>query len=453
MKRFKLGFRVLVYPLLVVCLSCRAAADERQILHDVKAFFEASNAEMRAELVRKIESNPAYDRTKVSDYLLRAGLFDKKVSGWTEINVSVLTGANRDVLVRIPEGYTPKRRWPLIYALHAGGTNATWALNYMERVLGSEAEQYLIAAPTNCNTPDFDPYDMPAVLFAVKKLVSVDSDRVYATGYSAGGMATWALTVLHPDEFAAFIPIAGSVYIGAQTNRFLPNLANTYVFNVWGAQDTLPGWRGEGAPGIAESNRRLIKTVESFQLPVDSYEFPNKGHHGIEPPHAALMSALRRVRTQYPPKVDHVFQHARQARAYWLERNVLRGERWPGRPLPSDMKPGEDGERAIERALRGQQAEFHGRIDGQTVTVTSRDVEGLTVWFGDGMIDWQEEVHVVVDDAEVFKGKLKPDLYVCLMQARRAYDFDRLRWAGLMLNGTNPAEPVTGKTRFFNPVP
>ena len=90
---------------------------------------------------------------------------------------------------------------------------------------------------------------------------------------------------------------------------------------------------------------------------------------------------------------------------------------------------------------------------GRTNPVTSRNVEEMTVWFGDGMIDWNEEVRVVVDDAEVFKGRIKPDLHVCRTRAKRTYDFDRLRWAGLILKNAESAELVTGKTRFFTPVP
>ncbi len=51
------------------------------------------------------------------------------------------------------------------------------------------------------------------------------------------------------------------------------------------------------------------------------------------------------------------------------------------------------------------------------------------------MIDWSQPVSVTVDGKRVFVGTLKPDLLVCLLQAARTYDFDRLRWAGLRVRG------------------
>ena len=57
------------------------------------------------------------------------------------------------------------------------------------------------------------------------------------------------------------IPVAGSLYIGPQTPAFLVNMAHTYVLNVWGAKDNLPGWDADKI-GIAESNRRLRAEVE-----------------------------------------------------------------------------------------------------------------------------------------------------------------------------------------------
>jgi S-formylglutathione hydrolase FrmB len=45
----------------------------------------------------------------------------------------------------------------------------------------------------------------------------VDQDRVYVTGHSMGGWGSYLLTVLHPDRFAAAMPVAGPVTQGAWT--------------------------------------------------------------------------------------------------------------------------------------------------------------------------------------------------------------------------------------------
>jgi hypothetical protein len=43
---------------------------------------------------------------------------------------------------------------------------------------------------------------------------------------------------------------------------------------------------------------------------------------------------------------------------------------------------------------------------------------------------------------------LKPDLLLCLTQAARTLDFDRLRWAGVRIGARLAAAPVTAATPF-----
>lgn len=59
-----------------------------------------------------------------------------------------------------------------------------------------------------------------------------------------------------------------------------------------------------------------------------------------------------------------------------------------------------------------------------------------------------EPVSLRVDGEPVFAGKLKRDLYVCLAQAARTRDFERLRWAGLRVAASGEVKRVTGRTGF-----
>jgi hypothetical protein len=436
-----------------VCMSLQAAAGEKQIISSVEAFFAATDFARRAELVGQMQSDPAYNRADVRRYLSRANLFEKLEPGRMKTTVSSPDGPNRQVTLRIPDEYSPKTEFPLIYALHGGGGNAAGAIHRVERMLGPDVDRFIVAAPTHYRAADFYPYETPAVLLAIKKLVRVDSDRVYVTGYSAGSYSSWALAVLQPDEFAALVPIAGSLYIGQQTGAFLPNIRHTYVLNVWGAKDSLPGGWDRKATGIADSNRRLRGAVAGLDLPIDFCEIPNKGHGGVRPPKDRLMAALNRLRARYPRQVHHMFQHACQARAYWLERNCLANEHWPSCPVPRDRRPGEHANDAITRALDAQRGELRGYVEGQSITVSCTNAGEITIWVGDGMVDWNRDVRVVAGGTEVFNGRLKPDLFVCLSQAARTYDFHRLRWAGLIVSESSPARPVTGRTVFLEPHP
>jgi predicted peptidase len=50
-----------------------------------------------------------------------------------------------------------------------------------------------------------------AALDDVAKNFAIDEDRVYVTGISMGGYGAWQLASMHPERFAAAVPICGGV--------------------------------------------------------------------------------------------------------------------------------------------------------------------------------------------------------------------------------------------------
>lgn len=446
---------VLVILGLVVLSGLPASSDDSAILRAVEQFFATDDPDRREELVRQIQRDPTYQRADLSRYLHRARLFDQLDSGPLKLEVSLGERRARRVVLRIPHGYAPTKKWPLIYALHGSGGNAENILEYYERVLGRAVNQYVLAAP--------DHYDEVivlserpehlAVLREIKRRVRVDSERVYVTGYSMGGHTSWTLVVLHPDEFAAAVPIAGSLSLPGVDRlwpTFLPNVQNTYVLQVWGGQDRL-GDDGQASShgGIAGTNRKLRDVVAELQLPVDSYEDPDKAHGDVVPPRDVLLKALRRERVACPAKVQHTFRRLHEAHAYWLEGHTWQGEAWDRANLGRvELRPDEDPGEALYRAIRARLGELRGEIIGQRVDVRRKHVGELTVWLSDGMIDWTQPLTVNVSGRQVFEGVLEPDLFVCLTQAARTRDFERLRWAGLRCRPGQKAEVETGHTAF-----
>jgi len=292
------------------------------------------------------------------------------------------------------------------------------------------------------------------VLLGLKKHLHIDSDRVYLMGYSLGGHTTWNLAVLHADQFAGAVPVAGSFAL-AEVDQlwdvFLPNVANLPMLNAWGAHDT-GGFEGrEESPqgGIAGLNRLLTEHIIRLGLPVKTFEDPNKGHGGICPPRPQLLPLMRRRRERYPEQVQHTFRHLYQAQTYWLEGHAWKGAHWGDSYQGHiEFQPDEDPHDALLRTIRGKLGEMRGTIDGQTIDVRRKKITELTIWIGDEMIDWAQPVTVKVSGRTVFEDKLAPDLFVCLNQAARTYDFDRLRWAGLRFRSGSKTRLVTGRTEF-----
>ena len=102
----------------------------------------------------------------------------------------------------------------------------------------------------------------------------------------------------------------------------------------------------------------------------------------------------------------------------------------------------------LGREIHKRLGALSGEIDAQTIHLTQQHIARMILWFGEGMIDWEQPVIVFRDGRKVADQKMEPDLLVCLTQARRTYDFDRLRWAGLELGPGRRGNVVMGKTKF-----
>jgi poly(3-hydroxybutyrate) depolymerase len=452
---------------LVLWAATPARADQAAILANLKAFFETDNADQRAELARQIESDPTYDRARVSAWLHAAELFHPHQPGRSQIRVPIDDGRNLNVTLRIPTDYDPQRPYPLLYVLHGSGGNGADVIGYVEQLLGGEIEQYVVAAPSGYRQVVVHSTTPPstehlAALLAVRKTVHVDNDRVFVMGYSRGGHAAWTLAVLHPDQFAGVIAVAGTLILqdyGELFETFLPNIAATRVFACWGendvmsADDVTPSEDG----GIAGLNRQLCKLGASLELPLTWYEVPDGGHTDVVPPAEDIRKLLSARREHYPRSIRHVFRLTYQGQTAWIEAHAWRGSWWDDQPLKISFLEGENaGDPAVQRAalaraVRGRLGELRGEIDGQQINVYRKKISELTVWIGDGMIDWEQPVALEVNGRKAFEGQLTPDLFVCLTQAARTYDFDRLRWAGLRFKSGAKTQVVTGRTPFPPP--
>jgi len=436
-------------------------ADEAAIVADIQAFFATDATAERVELARRIAQDAAYDRASVSTWLHQAGLFEALRPGKLETQVPLSTGGTRTIVLRIPKEYDPARPWPLIYALHGSRGHAADIIGYVQHLLGDEVESYVVAAPdryadTAIHQNEWPPTgEHPAALLRIRQTVHVDSDRVFVLGYSMGGHTSWTLAVLHADQFAGAVPLAGTFTLIVPDRlweTFLPNLADLPVLCVWGADDTQDERRRPSPDGgIAGINRRLRQLGGKLHSPITMIELPDKGHGDVAPPADELAGILAQTRVHYPRKVQHTFRHLCQGSAYWLEAHQWTGEQWTDKKRTIVLREGDnlsgnlDLDEAAAREYRSLLGQLRGEIDGQEIRVQRKKINELTVWIGDGMIDWEQPVILKTGGQEPFEVKLQPDLYICLSQAARTWDFDRLRWAGIRVR------PSAGKPHLVTP--
>ncbi|MFO0840434.1 MAG: hypothetical protein U1D55_18150 [Phycisphaerae bacterium] len=445
--------RSLAVAAVALCTAAPLRSDDEAVRAGIRMFFATSNVTRRASIARDIQRDAAFDAGKMSQYLHDAGLIQPLEPGTTQLDVLLPNGVLRRVNLRVPKRYDHNKPWPLLYALHGTGGNGPGIIRFVEHVLGDKIDDFVIAAPNDYEEAALAAAAAPVgehvlTLRAVRKLVHIDADRVFAMGYSRGGHTSWTLAITHPDEFAGVIPLAGALLL-PQVDKlydpFVENAASTSVLAAWGADDSA-GDDGGASPngGIAGLNRKLTQFLSSRTLPIKMVELPGTGHAGVLPPTAPLAELLDARRERYPKRVKHAFRALSQARAYWLEGQSWTGSAWdPAKPMTIEPRGKETPEDALCREIRTRLGGLEGVAQGNTLDVTRKKLDSLTVWIGDELgIDWRQPVVLKMNGRKDWEARLDRSVYVCLSQAAETFDFERLRWAGLQFRTGRPTTPI-----------
>ncbi len=155
-------------------------------------------------------------------------------------------------LLYLPTGYedNPAKTWPLIFFLHGSGDRGD------NLFLLAKASPFMfirekgplpciIAAPLlAASRPEFPSLYLEGALAEIQANYRVDPQRIYLTGLSLGGEATYRLAVDQPDTFAALAPL--SAFANADTLAKIDRIKALPVWAIHGADDTVvPLGRGQ----------------------------------------------------------------------------------------------------------------------------------------------------------------------------------------------------------------
>lgn len=115
------------------------------------------------------------------------------------------------------QGVNLQRAWPEAIVVYLQG------LERRRGMPGWQVEQ--------ASTSDRDLKFVDVALASLRETYDVDDDRVFATGFSNGGMFTYLLWAERPDVFAAYAPVAASLRPSVRPTEPRP------VFHVAGERD------------------------------------------------------------------------------------------------------------------------------------------------------------------------------------------------------------------------
>lgn len=116
----------------------------------------------------------------------------------------------------IPRGAVGSRgkNWPLMIFLHGsgerGGDINKVKVHGPPKIADRDADfPFILISPLLPADQDWDVAKLDAILSHALKSLPVDRSRIYLTGLSRGGHASWRWAAAEPGKFAAVAPVAG----------------------------------------------------------------------------------------------------------------------------------------------------------------------------------------------------------------------------------------------------
>jgi predicted peptidase len=130
-------------------------------------------------------------------------------------------------LLYLPPGYdapaNARKRWPIVFMLHGVGENGTDPQKLLKYGPARMVElgrdfPFIVVTPQHkggngLKGTIWNVELTTALMYDVLERYRVDRDRVYLTGVSSGGLATWVIAANQPHMFAAIAPISSWGYV------------------------------------------------------------------------------------------------------------------------------------------------------------------------------------------------------------------------------------------------
>jgi poly(3-hydroxybutyrate) depolymerase len=133
----------------------------------------------------------------------------------------------RSYWVEMPANYDPNKAYPVVIGLHWRGGSAADVYGWSDffGLKGEYGSNAIFIAPQGldagwANSGDSDIRFMRALLSQVQQGACTDTQRVFATGFSFGGMMSNAIGCQMGDVVRAIVPMSGSLWSGCANSTY-----------------------------------------------------------------------------------------------------------------------------------------------------------------------------------------------------------------------------------------
>lgn len=201
------------------------------------------------------------------------------VSWEQKLSVQVTPEEKRTFLLFTPPGNDAKRPLPLLLVFHGGTSTGKWIRDYTQFSTLAMRERFLVAYP-DAYSPTGNPLDanwndgrsstagkghdiqfVGKMIDYIGSIRSVDTTRVYATGFSNGGILTQRLACEMSDRIAAFAPVAGSMAAELKPTCSPKNPVS--ILHIHGTADPFVPYKGGPVNSLVKGDVAPVEVVVS----------------------------------------------------------------------------------------------------------------------------------------------------------------------------------------------
>tara|TARA_X000000368_G_C23051654_1_gene721707 strand:+ start:1924 stop:2805 length:882 start_codon:yes stop_codon:yes gene_type:complete len=211
-------------------------------------------------------------------------------------------GLERQYLIYIPNSYDGNSKLPLMINFHGFGGEVNEYINYTDMRSLADSKNFILVYPQGTklggfphwnaalkggdNKSDADDLGFIEALINFLSIEYVDSKRVYAFGYSNGGMMSYALACYKSNVIAAIGSISGSML---QNEECTPS-HSVPLINFHGTSDSVISYDGTGDYNSIESTLNFwinfnktntsptFKSINDSGKTIEYYSYKNESN-------------------------------------------------------------------------------------------------------------------------------------------------------------------------------
>jgi predicted esterase len=375
----------------------------------------------RAELLTKVKAQEAASPRLIAGITNYVGpplaTAPQELPGYYKLTIpGIADEPPPSYLVQLPPEYDPHVNYPCVVTLHGAGSTAEqqiswWAGDFVDfkgqKLRSGQAGRfgYIVVAPnwTAAHQKDYEgsAREHDLILSALRdacKRFSIDTDRVFLSGHSAGGTAAWDIGLSHPDLWAGVIPIVPTLMKDVQLNWKNAERLPTYF--VLGEMD------GDKFVKNAKEFDRYFEQSKVGTFDCTVVEFRGRGHEHFSDDILRIFDWMgRKGRNFFPKDLSATTHRAWDNYFWWVELRdfspVL------GRP-PLQLE-------SKLTASNGVSVSTGGKV---------------TVWLSPAMVDFNRPITVNLNASPIMpSNKIQPSIDVILEDARGRADRQHPFWA------------------------